>query len=93
MIVPGRPFLRHMIGLTCVLSKPHYHIRLKNFNGRTILQQQRWTSSVKLHMYTNSAASIGYAGVLDTQWFSEQWPQDWKVFSIAFLELFQQLRL
>jgi len=39
-------------------------------------------------MHTDSAASIGYADVLDTQWFSGQWPQDWKVFSIVFQELF-----
>ena len=104
VIVSERSFLRRMIGLTCGLSKPHHHIQLNkkartdseawlgflhNFNGRTILQQQRWTSSVKLHMYTDSAASIGYAGVLDTEWFSGKWPQDWKVFSIVFLEFFR----
>jgi len=31
-------------------------------------------------MYTDSAASIGYADVLDTQLFSGQWSQNWKVF-------------
>ncbi|KAK2142813.1 hypothetical protein LSH36_910g00009 [Paralvinella palmiformis] len=53
IIVPGRPFLRRMIGLICGLPNSHHHIRLNkeartdseawlgflyNFNGRTILQ-------------------------------------------------------
>ena len=103
VIAPGRPFLRRMISLTCGLSKPHHHVRLtkesradieawlcflRAFNGRTVLQQQRWISSPTLHMYTDAAASLGYAAVWDTQWFMGHWPQDWKSFSIAFLELF-----
>jgi hypothetical protein len=103
VIVPGRPFLRRMITLTCGLSKPHHHVRLNKeahadidawlcfinaFNGRTVLQQQKWISAAKLHMYTDSASSIGYAGILGSQWFMGEWPVDWKSYSIALLELF-----
>jgi hypothetical protein len=102
-VVPGRAFLRRLITLTRGLTKPHHHIRLNfearadlaawksflaTYNGRTLLSPRRWISSSKLHLFTDSAASLGYAAVFGRLWFMGQWPLPWKSFSIAFLELF-----
>ena len=102
-VAPGRAFLRRLISLTRGLTKPHHHIRMNieakadiqawltfllSYNGSTLLRNERWLSSPTLHMYTDAAASKGYAAVLQSHWFAGLWPESWKSFSIAFLELF-----
>ena len=103
VIVPGRTFLRRLYDLTLGIKYPHHHIRitreirqdiliwltfLKNHNGTTLLYKNQWLSSKKLKMYTDSAASLGYAGICNQQWFYGEWPASWKKLNIAFLELY-----
>ena len=92
MVVPGRAFLRRMIDLTKGVNKPHHHIHLSrgakldimlwlrfldDFNGRSSLQ-----------LYTDAAGSIGFGAVFDRHWLHGTWPNHWKSYNIALLELF-----
>ena len=103
VVLPGRAFLRRLIALTRGLTRPFHHVRLngeaKNdmdawlmfldqYNGCTLLREEIWITSNKLHLYTDSAGSVGYAAVLGKKWFRGEWPYHWKTLSIAFLELF-----
>jgi hypothetical protein len=103
VVVPGRAFLRRMIALTRGVMRPHHHIRINNeakadiaawlcfindYNGVTLLRERLWIASPKIHLFTDAAASLGYAAVLGSTWFQGTWPSAWKSLSIAFLELF-----
>ena len=91
VVVPGRAFLRRMIDLTKGVNKPHHHIHLSrgakldimlwlrfldDFNGRSSLQ-----------LYTDAAGSIGFGAVFDRHWLHGTWPNHWKSYNIALLEL------
>ena len=41
-----------------------------------------------LHLYTDAAGSIGFGAVFGCHWLHGIWPEMWKTFNIAFLELF-----
>ena len=89
VIVPGRAFLRRLIDLTCKVSNPSHRITLNkesrsdirawqlfisNFNGKSLLLDQRWQSDTQLHLHTDAAGSLGYAAIFKTQWFFGKWP-------------------
>ena len=103
VIVPGRAFLRRLIDLTIGIQKPHHHIRLskgakldlllwlrflEEFNGKSFFFRDVWETSRSLHLYTDSAASVGFGAVFGCRWLQGLWPEVWKAFNIAFLELF-----
>lgn len=103
VIVPGRPFLRRLIDLTVGVPNKALHISLtnaskkdlevwlvflKNFNGRSFFIDDRQISNDRLNLYTDSAGALGYGAIFGTHWFSGRWPEDWKQYSIAVLELY-----
>ena len=102
VIISGRPFLRRLYDLTLGQVKPHFHIRLgkaarldlaawalflENFNGVSLLLNDQWQSSEKLELFTD-ASGLGFAGLLQGQWFQGRWPPFWQQFHIAIKELF-----
>ena len=103
VVVPGWAFLRRLIALTKGLTRPFHHVRLNKeaisvieawlqfiseYNGCYVVTPWKIISSTKLHIHTDAAGSIGYAAVMDSEWFQGTWPEDWKSLSIACLELF-----
>lgn len=103
VIVPGRAFLRRLIDLTKGIRSKHHHINLTKearldlkawysflceYNGKTMFPLSLWNSSDTLCMYTDAAASKGYAGLLGSEWFNGHWPSYWAKYSIAVMELY-----
>ena len=103
-IIPGgRAFLRRLIDLTIGITRPHYHVRfnkevrkdlamwyifLKDFNGKALFLEREWTSSTTLHMYTDSAQSLGYGAIFQDRWLWGAWPEQWTAYDITLLELY-----
>jgi hypothetical protein len=103
VVTPGRPFLRRLFDLTRGVVCKHHRIRITKparldleawlafthrYNGVTLLRQQRWESSPKLNLYSDAAASLGYAAVLDSKWILGSWPLSWSSFHISVLEMY-----
>ena len=89
VVVPGRTFLRRIIILTCRLSNPSHFIRfncaresradlqmwslfIEHYNGRSLISEF-FSSSDKELLFTDASSSIGFAGVLFTEWFALDW--------------------
>ena len=102
VIIAGRPFLRRLYDLTQGIVKPHFHIRLdrearldlaawslflEHFNGSSLLINDQWMSSEKLQLFSDTSG-LGFAGVLQGQWFQGPWPLSWREVNIAIKELF-----
>ena len=66
----GRPFCRRLINATCVLKKPHHHLRItvemkkdmklwlqffKDFNGISVFHDRFWISNDDIQLFTDSA--------------------------------------
>ena len=103
VVIPGRAFSRRLIDLTKGVTKSHHHIHLNkearadlaawqafldDFNGSYLFINQRWLSSDKISLYTDSAASYGYAAVYGSNWVNGSWPHPWDKFHITILELY-----
>lgn len=105
VVVPGRAFLRRIIDLTCGVSNPSHFIRLtcetrsdlqmwshfiENYNGKSVILPDVFTSSDKALLFTDASGSIGFAGVLGTEWFALGWDvvSDLEHHQIAIKELF-----
>lgn len=88
VVVPGRTFLRRLIDLTCGISQPHHHIHLncdaradldmwshflENYNGKSVLLPDIWSSSDKELLFTDASGSLGFAAVLGSKWFALDW--------------------
>ncbi len=73
-IVPGRPFCRRLIDVTCGIKCPHYHIRIssgvrkdlttwlqffQSFNGISVFQERFWLTNEDVCLYTDSSAAVG----------------------------------
>ena len=101
--VPGRAFLRHLIDLTCSVTRPFHWIKLscearkdlktwkhfvEHFNGKSVFLPLAWQNSDSISLYTNAAGAIGFAAVLGTQWFAMAWPKNLARYQIAVKELF-----
>ena len=102
-VVPGRTFLRRLYDLTINVSNPTFFVTLNNearadlaawelfmsgFNGKHVLLSDDWVASDVLLLYTDAAASKGFAAVLGNQWFMQAWPAEFINFHINILELF-----
>ena len=61
---------------------------LAEFNGQYIFINQRWLSSDKIKLFTDSAGSLGYAAVYGSSWVNGSWPTTWHKFNITLLELY-----
>ena len=102
VVAPRRAFLCRLIDLTKGIQKPHHHIRLskdaksdvliwlrflEDFNGKSFFFNDIWETSHTLHLYTGAPGSIGFGAVFGCHWLHDIWPEMWKTFNIAFLEL------
>ena len=103
VIVPGRVFLRRLINLTIGIKHLAHQIRLSNevkqdlrmwktfcsgFNCRSFFLEDAWASSEHLNFYTDAAKSLGFGIVFGASWTYGEWPENWKVKDISFLEFF-----
>ena len=102
-VVPGRAFLRHLLGLTVGLQKPHHHIRwtiqakldlqvwqdfLTQFNGKSFFIDDNFLTGDFLQLYTDASGSIGFGAVYGSEWFYGLWPSAWRSYHISVLELY-----
>lgn len=101
---PGRAFLRRLTDLTKGPPKPHYfRVRIKkearldikawllfieNFNNKSVFKDDTFISSDHLKLYTDASGSLGFAGVLGSKWFANEWPATMSHLQIAIKELF-----
>ena len=103
VVAPGRAFLRRLIDLTKGIQKPNHHIRLskgaksdiliwlrflKDLNGKSFFFNVIWETSHTLYLNPDAAGSIGFGAVFGCHCLHDIWPEMWKTFDIAFLELF-----
>lgn len=103
-VAPGRAFLRRLIDLTCGISEHWHKIRLtvgakadlrlwsvflKDFNGVSIIPEQRWLAEEDAEFFTDASGSIGFGGYFKGRWFQGKWPDNLgSIRSIAWLEVF-----
>ena len=95
--------MRRLYDLTINVSNPIFFVTLNNearadlaawalfmsgFNGKHVLLSDNWVASDVLLLYTDAAASKGFAAVLGNQWFMQAWPAEFTNFHINILELF-----
>ncbi|XP_070211711.1 uncharacterized protein [Littorina saxatilis] len=104
-VIPGRAFCRRLIDATRGARKPNHRIRiteamkedlrvwdsfLKTYNGASFMFEQSWEDNDSLHLYTDSAGSVGFGAFFQNSWASGTWPAHWQDNSpdITFKELF-----
>ena len=63
-----------------------WQLFLIKFNGVTVLLNEPWLSSDILHLHTDACKTIGFAGVLDNEWFMQTWDTKRKSLNILILE-------
>ena len=96
-VPPGRAFLRRIINLTHGLKYPH-HRRwvtveaevdilawlefIENFNGKSVILEDRWFNSDKLNLYTD-ASGMGFGLKFGNKWALGEWPSNWQAKNIA----------
>ena len=62
---------------------------INSFNGKSILLNDEWQNSEKLHTYTDAADSLGYGAVLGKKWFYGNWEEiQLQDYNITLRELF-----
>jgi len=103
VVTPGRAFMRRLTDLTRGLQAPHHYVRLSraaradlsawlsflhHYNGVSLLRPIRWTSSPTIKLYSDSAASCGFAAILGSKWLAGPFPVTWKLLHISILELY-----
>lgn len=103
VIQPGRAFLRRMINMTMQVSESQKFVFLTKeskedmrlwlkfldkFNGISMFLNENFLSSLTLELYTDSAQSLGYAGIYRSRWFYGAFPEDWKKLNIMTLEFY-----
>ena len=102
-ISPGRAFLRRLIDLTRGVTKPWFKIRLtagaksdlnmwlvflRDFNGVSIIPDQRWYAGEDLQLFTDASGEIGFGGFFQGKWFQGKWLGESKDRAIAWKEFF-----
>ena len=102
VVSPGRAFMRRLTNLTMGLSKKGHHKRLtleakadinawltflKEFNGKSIILEDRWFTAVSLSFYTD-ASNAGYSCIFGRKWLFGLWPKSWEKHHITIKELF-----
>lgn len=103
VVQPGRTFLRRLYDLMLGVKNPNHLIRLtvsaradlaawhlfmSNFNGKSVFLFDHVVSSDAIRLFTDAAASVGYAAVLGSHWFADSWKVDFQRHHINTLELF-----
>ena len=84
-------------------QKPYWHVRLsaqarldlqvwqqflQQYNGVTMFKPPVSISSWDINLYADAAQSLGFGVVFGDRWTGQEWPDQWKQFNIATLELF-----
>ena len=75
-VVPaGRIFLRHLIDLSCIVSRMHHHLRLctdacldldwwlaflSTWNGTSYILETNWSASLAMSLFTDASSSLGW---------------------------------
>ena len=101
-VVPARPFLRRMIDLLSLVSKPFHSIRLTReitedihiwlqfldrYNGITYFRALKITQSNVIHM-ASDASKLGFGAVFGKRWIQAAYPLNWQAYHITVLELY-----
>lgn len=92
-LIPGRTFMRRLIGLTSGVKRPHHHIRitreakldlemwltfLDTFNGISSMLDKQWSFNSDINLYTDASGSIGFAAYFDGRWIQASWGEHFK---------------
>lgn len=111
VIVPGRAFCRRLIDATCNVKKSWHKVRiskgmkkdlhvwlefLSEYNGKSVMIDQFWTSNETLHLFTDSAGGangrggfgIYFGGAWAQSCFPSKWEKEGILKDITFLEFF-----
>ena len=48
---------------------------LSKFNGYNLFMSERWLSNKTLDLYTDSAKSCGFGGLMGNEWFYGEWDE------------------
>ena len=77
-----------LFNLTCGIHKAYHHITLnvearadlaawsifmESFNGKSLILNEKWLHSEKIHLYSDASSSVGFAGVFGKFWFAGKW--------------------
>ena len=77
VVIPGRTFLRRLFNLTCGIHKAYHHITLniearadlaawsifmESFNGKSLILNEKWLHSEKIHLYSDAFGKYWFAG-------------------------------
>lgn len=101
-VVPqGRPFVRRLINLLCIPSKPFHHLRLNQaarsdllwwhsfvhiWNGISLLRLSNGLVP-SANVFTDASGNFGCGAVWGLQWLQGVWPPDWHQVNIMAKEL------
>jgi hypothetical protein len=103
VVIPGRTFLRRLYDLTVGIKKQSHVIRLtvsaradlegwylfmRTFNGKSLFLFDNVISSDSIKMFSDAAASVGFAAVLGSRWIADSWRPEFQSHHINTLELF-----
>ena len=101
VVTQGRTFVRRMINLLCITSKPYHHIRLNkeirsdllwwktfvdSWNGISFLQLTHQLIP-SVNVFSDASGGFGYGAIWGVRWLQGQWPQDWSAVNIMVKEL------
>ena len=91
VVIPGRSFVSHLIGLSTTVKALHHHVKineecredvrmwlyfLSSWNGVSVFYNTHSISSDDLNLFTDASLTIGFGGYFNGLWFSEAWPDD-----------------
>ena len=103
VIYPGKTFIRRMYNLMVGKKSQYSRIYiskevkddikmwlefLSQFNGYNLFMSDRWFSNYSLDLYTDSAKSLGYGGIMGNEWFYGEWDERGKEMDITTLEFY-----
>lgn len=87
-VVPGRTFMRRLIGLTSGVKRPHHYIRvtqeakrdlemwlcfLDQFNGVSSMLDKQWLFNSDINLFTDASGSWGFAAYFDGRFIHSPW--------------------
>ncbi|XP_043207958.1 uncharacterized protein LOC122388832 isoform X1 [Amphibalanus amphitrite] len=98
----GRPFLRRLSDLCAGVRRPHHRVSLtrasrldmsawllflQHFNGRSLLDERRWTQAAAVCLETDASAGVGLGAICGSRWLLGTWPEWLQGADIGVLEL------
>ena len=98
----GRPFLRRLFDLTRGVRRPHHRVTmtkaarldltawrifLSAFNGRSLMDIQRWQREPGILLETDAAGGSGLCAICGSAWLFGSWPPSLSEADIAVKEL------